>query len=259
MYAFQSVTAEYLDDYLRQQRYTLRKHVNRIRTTDSPEQFGFYVASSAVYSSRLEGNRIDLDTYWKYRNSGVNVSSKSYREIQDLIRAYEFARRNDLNLANVLTAHGLLSQTIFEEEPEHSGQVRTRNVNIYSGPTLIYEAADKAIVQTEMDKLFSDVNSLLSQTLTIDEVFYYASMLHLRVAQIHPFADGNGRAARLIEKWFLSRHAGEKMWFIQSELMYYKRQAAYYQTINLGPSYFTLEQRHCLPFLLMLPGALREK
>jgi len=28
-------------------------------------------------------------------------------------------------------------------------------------------------------------------------------MLHIWLAQIHPFTDGNGRAARLLEKWFL--------------------------------------------------------
>ncbi len=259
MNTFLSITADFLDDYLRQQPYTLQKHVNRVKKTGSSEQFGVYVTSSAVYSSRLEGNPIDLDTYWKYRNSGVNLSSKSYQEIHDLIRAYEFAHQNDLNLANVLTSHGLLSRTMFEEEPEHSGRIRMQNVNIFSGPTLIYEAADKSIVQTEIDKLFTDVSLLLSRTLPIDEVFYYAAMLHLHVAQIHPFADGNGRVARLVEKWFLARHLGERAWFIQSELMYYKRQAAYYRNINLGQSYVTLEQRHCLPFLLMLPGALREK
>lgn len=230
-----------------------------MKATDSSEQFGFYVASSAVYSSRLEGNRIDLDTYWKYRSSGINTSSKSYREIQDLIRAYEFARRNELTQANALMAHSLLSATIFEEEPQHKGSIRKQNVNIYAGPTLVYEAADHTIVQSEVDKLFADVQSLLSRTLSIDEVFYYASWLHLRLAQIHPFADGNGRTARLVEKWFLSDQLGDKAWFIQSEFMYFKRQSAYYKNINLGPSYTKLEQRHCLPFLLMLPGALREK
>jgi Fic family protein len=256
---FQSVPHSYLDEYIRQQPYTLQKHLNRVKATDSPEQFGFYVASSAVYSSRLEGNRIDLDTYWKYRNSGINTSSKLYREIQDLIRAYEFARQNDLTQASALTAHSLLSATIFEEEPQHQGSIRKQNVNIYAGPTLVYEAADYTIVQSEVDKLFADVQVLLTRTLPIDEVFYYAALLHLRIAQIHPFADGNGRVARLVEKWFLSQQLGNKAWFIQSEFMYYKRQAAYYKNINLAPSYTTLEQRHCLPFLLMLPGALREK
>lgn len=259
MSSFQSLTGVYLADYVRQQPYTLQKHVNRLRVSNLSEQFAFYVAGSAVYSSRIEGNQIDLDTYWKYRNSGINLSSKSYREIGDLISAYEFARRHELTSDTLLEAHRLLSATLFEDEPEHAGRIRTQNVNIYSGPTLIYEAADKAYVQAETDKLFADLYVLLGQALTLDEVFYYAAMLHLRAAQIHPFADGNGRAARLLEKWFLARQLGERAWFIQSEFMYFKRQPTYYRTISLGPTFATLDWDRCLPFLLMLPGALREK
>jgi Fic family protein len=33
-------------------------------------------------------------------------------------------------------------------------------------------------------------------------------LIHLRLAQIHPFRDGNGRAARLIEKWFVAEKLG---------------------------------------------------
>ncbi|WP_460953665.1 Fic family protein [Spirosoma litoris] len=30
------------------------------------------------------------------------------------------------------------------------------------------------------------------QTLSVEEVFYFTSLLHLWLARIHPFADGNG-------------------------------------------------------------------
>jgi hypothetical protein len=33
------------------------------------------------------------------------------------------------------------------------------------------------------------------------EVFYFASLIYLRFAHIHPFRNGNGRAARLLDKW----------------------------------------------------------
>ena len=54
----------------------------------------------------------------------------------------------------------------------------------------------------------------------IEEVFYFASMLHLVFAHIHPFQDGNGRAARLLEKWFLASKLEDKAWLIQSEKFY---------------------------------------
>ncbi|MBL0098191.1 MAG: Fic family protein [Bacteroidetes bacterium] len=35
-------------------------------------------------------------------------------------------------------------------------------------------------------------------------------MIHLVFVKIHPLNDGNGRSARLIEKWFLAQKLGKK-------------------------------------------------
>lgn len=55
-----------------------------------------------------------------------------------------------------------------------------------------------------MHELFDDIRMLLDMELTEKEVFYYASLIHLMFVHIHPFADGNGRSARLLEKWFIT-------------------------------------------------------
>ena len=84
-----------------------------------------------------------------------------------------------------------------------------------------------------------------------------ASMIHVGFVKIHPFADGNGRSARLIEKWFLAEKLGHKAWFIQSERLYQKRLKAYYKNGDLGETYDKLNYDLCIPFLLMLPMTLR--
>ena len=66
----------------------------------------------------------------------------------------------------------------------------------------IYTGAPVSIVVEETKKLFSDISILRKRELTNSEVFYFASMIHLVFVKIHPFADGNGRSARLLEKWF---------------------------------------------------------
>lgn len=40
--------------------------------------------------------------------------------------------------------------------------------------------------------------------------------------KIHPWNDGNGRSARLLEKWFIAQKLGPKAWFLQSEKNYYR-------------------------------------
>lgn len=47
------------------------------------------------------------------------------------------------------------------------------------------------------------------------EIFYYAAFVHLVFIKIHPSQDGNGRTARLLEKWFLIEKMGEKATAVQ--------------------------------------------
>jgi Fic family protein len=103
-----------------------------------------------------------------------------------------------------------------------------------------------------MNKLFSDIRRLLRAKLSNKEIFYYASMIHLWVAEIHPFNDGNGRSARLLEKWFLVYKLANA-WSINSERYYCDNIADYYKNIALGVNYYFLHWNRCLSFLLMLP------
>ncbi len=122
----------------------------------------------------------------------------------------------------------------------------------------VYMAVEPEFVNEELDKLFADIETLTKQSVNATHAFYYASIIHLWVAMIHPFADGNGRAARLAEKWFLSRTIGKVTWAIQSEKWYWDHRQEYYQNIALGYNYYALKWERCLPFLMMLPEALKK-
>lgn len=120
-----------------------------------------------------------------------------------------------------------------------------------------YIAATPNKVKSEMQKLYADIKSLLSVKLTFEEVFFFASMLHLILVKMHPFEDGNGRISRLLEKWFIAENLGNKAWFIQSEKNYYEQHQIYYNNIRqLGLEYDTLNYSKALSFLQMLPHSL---
>lgn len=96
-------------------------------------------------------------------------------------------------------------------------------------------AIEPEFVKEEISKLFSDINDLIDSELSHEQIFYYASMIHLLFEKIHPFMDGNGRAGRLLEKWFLSqKKIGENAWSIQSEKYYATHRAEYYEKIHIG-------------------------
>jgi len=104
-----------------------------------------------------------------------------------------------------------------------------------------------------MNQLFNQIMEILNKKLSIQEILYFASFIHLRFVHIHPFVDGNGRTARLLEKWFLTSMLGNSYWHLLSEKYYKNNQQEYYENINLGVNYYELDYSKCVPFLLMLP------
>jgi len=251
------IKSKYMEMYIIKQPITLSKHFAKIKNINlSNEHFDYYISNSAVYSSMIEGNQIDFDSYLKYSHSGMNNKGKSYTEIEDLKSAYQYAKSNTLNIDNLLASHKILSATLIEDK-KYRGKIRDKEVYIFKSGVKIYTGANTKIVRSELEKLFNDITILLKRDLSISQVFYYASMIHLIFAHIHPFADGNGRASRLMEKWFLSQKLGENAWFIQSERLYQKRIQSYYKNINIGPDYEHLNYDISIPFLLMLPMSLR--
>ncbi len=221
----------------------------------SVDAFSFYTSVSAVYSSKIEGEDIELDSYVKHKRFGISFLPDHTQKIDDLYGAYQFAKANACDRNNLLEAHRMLTHHILPEAQR--GRIRTSNMYVTTATGRIeYVAASPSMVHAEMEKLFADLEQLLRMELSLAEVFYFAAMLHLVLVKIHPFDDGNGRCARLFEKWFLAEKLGGKAWLIQSEKNYYKNHQLYYQNIRLlGLEYDALDHSAALPFLLMLPEA----
>lgn len=256
------ILSKYIKRYRDVQTISLKKHLDKIKESNSfSESLKYSIISSAVFSSMIEGNGIDLESYLKFKEMKIGEKDDKMKEIDDLIDAYKFAMKHKLNLHNVLESHKISAQTILLKEPDYIGNIRNKSVNVRKRDSheIVYRGAPSKTVNVEINKLFEDISELISKKIPLSLVFYYASMIHLRFVQIHPFADGNGRTARLIEKWFLAEKIGKKAWEIPTEKLYKKRISSYYKNINLGDSYDNLNYEMCIPFLLMLPMALRIK
>ena len=136
------------------------------------------------------------------------------------------------------------------------GKYRGEKVRVYDQNGLVYLAVEPEYVEKRMKEYFKGIEILFGQSLTNEVTFYHASLVHLIFAHIHPFLDGNGRGARLIEKWFISQVLGKHFWKISSEKYYRDHRDDYYENINLGVNYYELDYDRCLPFLEMLPKCL---
>lgn len=222
-----------------------------------PHSFTFYTSVSVMSSSRIEGEQLEVDSYVKHKMLHVEYLPELTRKPDDLYNAYLFAKENKLSQNNFLQAHNLITTHLLPENQR--GAIRRTEMLVMEHKTgrIQYEAAPLSIVKDSHEALWREIEMLLNQELTIEEVFYYASFIHLVFVNIHPFSDGNGRIARLLEKWFLAEKLGERAWYIQSEKYYYKHVNDYYKNLaRLGLFYEALDYEKSIPFLLMLPQSL---
>lgn len=220
------------------------------------ESFSFYTSVSAVFSSKIEGEDIELDSYVKHKRFGIEYLPDYTKKIDDLYNAYQFAKKEKCSKANILAAHAMLTKNILPKSKR--GKMRMGNMYVTTADGRIeYVATSPYGLAKEMDKLYDDIEILFGLELNVQEVFFFASLIHLVFVKIHPFDDGNGRISRLIEKWFLAEKLGEKAWLIESEKNYYLQHQTYYKNIRLlGLEYGILDYNKALPFLLMLPQSL---
>ena len=256
-YALKILPTALLAEYLKQVPKVLQQSFDALHDAEiSTDTFSFYTSVASVFSSKIEGEEIELDSYVKHKRYGIEFLPDYTQKIDDLYNAYTFAKANALNEGNIAAAHQLLSKHIVAKHQQ--GKLRVQNMYVASADGKIeYVAAEPKIVVAEMQKFYEDISILLNEQLNIAEVFFFAALIHLVFVKIHPWNDGNGRSGRLLEKWFLAQKLGDKAWFIESEKYYYQMHSTYYNNLRkLGIEYPELDYNKALPFLLMLPNAL---
>ncbi len=231
--------------------------LTNLEKIDTPvDYFQFYNSVSSVYSSKIEGENIDFDSFYKHKFLNIQYQPDYTKKADDLYLAYEFIFKNKLNLENLQKAHSILSSNLLPKNQQ--GFIRNNPMFVINNDDRIeYVATEPTKVKFELDKLFNDIKKLQTAKLDDFEIFYYAAYIHLVFVKIHPFQDGNGRAARLIEKWFLIEQINDKATAVQLEKNYFKNLERYYSNIKkIGIEYETLDYSKALDFLVMTAKGL---
>lgn len=254
---FQLFSARLLEEY---KKSIPPSQLNRLVTLTESElsndDFSFYTSVAAVYSSKIEGEPIELDSYIKFKRFGVEFLPDYTKKTNDLYNAYQFAKTKPLTFENILECHRLLTQNLLPAT--RRGKIRRSNMFVTTNDGKIeYIAVPPFELEGELKKFSDDLSLLQSKELDPHGTFFFASQLHLVFVKIHPYEDGNGRISRLIEKWFLAEKLGEKAWFVESEKYYYENHHTYYHNLRaLGLEYENLDYIKALPFLQMLAKSL---
>ena len=128
---------KYLDIYKESIGNEISKLIKNFDFSENSGGFEYLTKLSAVYSSNIEGNSIDLNSFMNYEmNKDKFKAGKEIEEIEDLIEAYEFAQNNKLNEKNLLNCHKIFSDTLLIRSKR--GKYRNEQVGVFGKSGLAY-------------------------------------------------------------------------------------------------------------------------
>ena len=149
-------------------------------------------------SNAIEGNSLTLKETFLVVNEGLTVKGKPLKDhleakdhhsaLQYLYEMVEKDKRNTISERLIRSLHEIIMQ---ETDKKWAGCYRNSNVIIGGAD---HKPPDALEVPKQMQELMRWLNSQ-KKKLHIVEL---TALLHHKLVHIHPFFDGNGRAARLV-------------------------------------------------------------
>ena len=179
----------------------------------------------SIHSSlKIEANSLSLGQVRDVINGKTVLGEqKEIQEVKNAYAAYErFSEIEPFSIKNLKVFHGIMTKYVVEE----FGDFRRGEEGVFNGDECIFMAPPAQFVPQLMDDLFSWMKEEKKNVhpLIMSSVFHYEFVF------IHPFADGNGRMARL---WYTAMLAKWKPIFeyIPIESQIEKFQNEYYEVI----------------------------
>ena len=179
----------------------------------------------SIHSSlKIEANSLSLGQVRDVINGKMVLGEqKEIQEVKNAYAAYErFSEIQPFSIKSIKLFHGIMTKYVLEE----SGDFRRGEEGVFNGDECIFMAPPAQLVPQLMDDLFMWMQKEKNNVhpLIMSSVFHYEFVF------IHPFADGNGRMARL---WHTAMLAQWKSVFeyIPIESQIEKFQNEYYEAI----------------------------
>ena len=181
----------------------------------------------SVHSSlKIEANSMSIENVRDILN-GKNVvgPANEILEVKNAFEAYEQLEKiSPYSLAAMKKIHGIMTKNIINE----SGCFRKGNEGVFSNGKCIFMAPPPNLVPELMNDLFSWLKTSKKEV----HPLIASSVFHYEFVFIHPFADGNGRMARLWQTLILSKWKSIFKYIpIESQIENY--QENYYKSISV--------------------------
>ena len=99
---FKILSTQLLDQFTKAVKISPLVQLDNMKKLEMPvDYFQFYKSVSSVYSSKIEGEDIEFDSFFKHKFLKVPFQPDYTRKTDDLYAAYDFIDNHRLTLENV--------------------------------------------------------------------------------------------------------------------------------------------------------------
>ncbi|MBR1711519.1 MAG: Fic family protein [Clostridia bacterium] len=179
----------------------------------------------SIHSSlAIEANSLSLDEVKSVISGKIVIGpQKEIQEVKNAYQAYDMLGHFDpYSLENLKKLHGIMTYLTVQE----SGVFRNHNEGVFNGDQCIFMAPPPQFVPYQMQSLFD----WMKESRVEVHPLILSSIFHYEFVFIHPFADGNGRMARLWQTALLSEWS-PIFQYLPLESRIHEFQEGYYEAI----------------------------
>ncbi len=178
-------------------------------------------------STAIEGNPLTLEQVRALEEGRELVASdeRSEREVLNYFAGLRYIEKNaqleKVTHEHLFALHKLLADTVMDQG--NAGAYRSIQVQV--GKHMPPTPSEVSPLMFELLQWWNKASRNLSPVLS-------SAILHYRFEDIHPFADGNGRAGRALALWDLYRRGFDAHYLFSVDEYYWEDRPAYYAALT---------------------------
>ena len=178
-------------------------------------------------STAIEGNPLTLEQVRALEEGRELIASdqRSEREVLNYFAGLRYVEKNakteKVRHEHLFELHLLLADTVMDQGTAGS----YRNINVQVGKHFPPAHEDVSPLMFELLEWWNTESFKLPPILS-------SAILHYRFEDIHPFADGNGRAGRALALWDLYRRGFDAHYLLSVDEYYWEDRPAYYAALS---------------------------
>ncbi len=198
------------------------------------------------FSTKLEGNPLTLQQVTvALQKKAPLKSSRSLKEIINYSQARYYLKNSSRKILShdlIHKVHDLLLSGIVIRS--HRGKYRQGQnaIRNFSSKEIVYLPPQASDTHGLMTELIKDVKKIALK----ENAFIAAAYFHFSFVTIHPYMDGNGRAARLLSNYILESYGHPINQYAALEKQYEKNRKIYYESLHRlqGKNFYDIPKNH---------------